>query len=607
LKTKVLVKEDILMKMMIKGRMFEMIERDGLARVGKLYTKRGAVRTPALMPVINPNIEIIKAGDMHRYGCEIAMTNAYIIKKSGIKTKTNVHDLLGFDGPIMTDSGTFQSHVYKNKNITITNREIIEFEGEIGSDIATILDEFVEPEYSYEKAKSLTLETIKRAKEAFEIKNDKMILALPVQGGIFEDLRKKCARSYYNFEGVFPIGGVVPLMENQRYSDLFRVILASKSALNPSMPVHLFGCGHPMLFSIAALLGCDLFDSASYSKYAMEDKMLFENGTYPLENLREDVCRCPACAPHHIDEIKKMDKKRREKLIAEHNLYICFQEIERVRNAIKNGRIWELAEQRARSHPMLLQGFKALKKYRKLLERYEPLSRKSSLATGIESLERPLVTRARKRICFFDGVRVVDSFIPYPVELDSTYPFAQSIIPYKKRGELNKVVKKFGCEVIKAGEKHKVDDIPRIRAILRMQFGMGIEDLLLNGSIRFVKSKRNNKIRNVFCNEEHILSLRAEDGFFSLKIAGAKKLLSLPSPQLRVIVNEDSAEFNREGHNVFSKFVINADKNMIPGNEVMVVNESDDLLAVGKAFMIREEMLTFKRGIAVKVREGILS
>jgi Prefoldin, molecular chaperone implicated in de novo protein folding, alpha subunit len=76
---------------------------------------------------------------------------------------------------------------------------------------------------------------------------------------------------------------------------------------------------------------------------------------------------------------------------------------------------------------------------------------------------------------------------------------------------------------------------------------------------------------------------------------------------LRVIVNEDSAEFNRGGHNVFSKFVIDADKNIIPGNEVMVVNESDDLLAVGKAFMIREEMLTFKRGIAVKVREGILS
>ena len=61
------------------------------------------------------------------------------------------------------------------------------------------------------------------------------------------------------------------------------------------------------------------------------------------------------------------------------------------------------------------------------------------------------------------------------------------------------------------------------------------------------------------------------------------------------------------GYNVFSKFVIDADKNIIPGNEIMVVNESDDLLAVGKPFMAREEMLTFKRGIAMKVGDGILS
>jgi 7-cyano-7-deazaguanine tRNA-ribosyltransferase len=74
---------------------------------------------------------------------------------------------------------------------------------------------------------------------------------------------------------------------------------------------------------------------------------------------------------------------------------------------------------------------------------------------------------------------------------------------------------------------------------------------------------------------------------------------------LRVIVNPDSAEFNRNGKSVFAGFIVDADTGIIPGDEVLVVDEADKLCAVGRTNMTRDEMLAFKKGIAVKVREGL--
>ena len=82
-----------------------------------------------------------------------------------------------------------------------------------------------------------------------------------------------------------PIGGVVPLMESYRFSELVDVIVASKKGLDPSRPVHLFGAGHPMTFPLAALLGCDMFDSASYAKYARDGRLMFAEGTTDLKSL----------------------------------------------------------------------------------------------------------------------------------------------------------------------------------------------------------------------------------------------------------------------------------------------------------------------------------
>jgi 7-cyano-7-deazaguanine tRNA-ribosyltransferase len=148
-------------------------------------------------------------------------------------------------------------------------------------------------------------------------------------------------------------------------------------------------------------------------------------------------------------------------------------------------------------------------------------------------------------------------------------------------------------------------DVARVRAIADYQFGPGAADLLFNGKLEFVKSKNTGKIRNVISNGEHVLSLRASEGLFTLKKPGASRLhKGFKSPKLRVSVNQDSVEFNRQGKNVFSKFVISTDPDLRPGDEVLITDDKDELIAIGRMILTADEMHAFNTGIAIRIREG---
>ena len=181
-----------------------------------------------------------------------------------------------------------------------------------------------------------------------------MGLAVPVQGGLFGDLRTKMAEEVSQLDAqLHPIGGVVPLMENYRYRDLVEVILAAKRGLAPGRPVHLFGAGHPFVLPVAILLGCDLFDSSSYIKFARAGRMLTPYGTVDLDDLEYPVCGCPVCDQVPPQNMKRKKKEERIRLIAEHNLYVLSNELDRCRQAILDGTLWELVEQRCRAQPYL--------------------------------------------------------------------------------------------------------------------------------------------------------------------------------------------------------------------------------------------------------------
>jgi 7-cyano-7-deazaguanine tRNA-ribosyltransferase len=647
--------------------MFELKDRDGLARICVLTTRHGTVETPNLMPVINPNRITIGPGEMlERFGVQILITNAYIIwNDKGLREKVldkGIHDFLGFDGPIMTDSGTFQTHVYGD--LGIDQDEILGFQRDIGVDIGTMLDVFIEPDEPYEEVRKKMESTLQRSRKAVESwarleEKDEMDLLLSgvVQGSVYPDLREECARRLSEMQfDIHPIGGVVPLMESYRYSELVDVVLASKKGLRPDRPVHLFGAGHPMVFGLAVLLGCDLFDSASYAKYANDGRMMFTWGTRRIEDLKHQGCECPECTRYDIDDMN-------EERIAMHNLYVSFGELGRIKQAIHEGSLWDLVEQRARHHPFMLSALRRLGEYRDYLERFEPLSRTGALFyTGPETLKRPTIYRYHERLLeryqrrtrvlvelketgkpfsryarniedllkAYDCTIVVNSSLgPVPLEVDEMYPIAQSLTPEHKDLENEEYTNAFferfftrlgyelkldwpsdrTLEVIKtfpASGKGRDPDVIRVRAVADMQFGLGAGKALTEGSLELVKSKTTGKIRNVILNGRHILSMRAHDGLFTLKIEGAKLLHNIfPKPALRVAVNEDSAQFNREGKNVMAKFVLECDEGVRPGDEVLVVDEKDALVAVGRTRMNMEEMLAWDRGVAVEVREGI--
>jgi 7-cyano-7-deazaguanine tRNA-ribosyltransferase len=382
----------------VKNLTFEIKYKDARGRVGTLKTPHGNIRTPALMPVIHPGKQTI---DVKDYGAEVVITNAYLIYKNEdlreIALKEGVHKLINFDGPIVTDSGSFQLSLYGD--VQVTNKEIVEFQENIKTDIGTSLDIPTPPSVKKERAERELEVTLQRARESLEVRSDLMLNSV-VQGSTFPDLRSKCADelSKMDFE-VHPIGAVVPLMESYRYKELVEVVMASVSHLPDSRPRHLMGAGHPMIFALAVAMGCDLFDSAAYILYAEDDRLLMPNGTLKLENLYEMPCSCEVCCNYTPEELRSMEKPERVELLARHNLLVSFAEMRQIRQAIIEGSLWELVEQRCRSHPFLLEALRSLKNFTEDIEKYDPPYKKSAFFyTGSESLNRPEVYRHLEKI-----------------------------------------------------------------------------------------------------------------------------------------------------------------------------------------------------------------
>jgi 7-cyano-7-deazaguanine tRNA-ribosyltransferase len=187
-------------------------------------------------------------------------------------------------------------------------------------------------------------------------------------------------------------------MERYRYADIVRITLAAKKHLPPDRPVHLFGCGHPMLFAQAALLGCDFFDSASYAKFAESERMLLPSGTVHLKVLTELPCSCPICSATSADALKSEKKEERELKLMKHNLYVSSAEMRRVRQAISEGKLFELVAYRARGHPTLYEALQVMSEEALQLENEDPIGKTNSIFyTGPETTKRPEITGFHSR------------------------------------------------------------------------------------------------------------------------------------------------------------------------------------------------------------------
>ncbi|MFX0047362.1 MAG: PUA domain-containing protein [Candidatus Hermodarchaeota archaeon] len=144
-------------------------------------------------------------------------------------------------------------------------------------------------------------------------------------------------------------------------------------------------------------------------------------------------------------------------------------------------------------------------------------------------------------------------------------------------------------------------------AISDYQFGQSITDVLFEdeNEIHFEFSKNTGKIKHVYYKDKLLLNLRPTNGFFTISLYAADKIIkNIPPPKMRAIVMNEISDFIRLGRNVFCKHVIAIDDNLRPSDEIIVVNQENGLLAIGKLVIPVPYVRSFKTGVAIKVRKG---
>jgi len=380
---------------------WEITEIDALGRIGKITVNNKEMVTPNLFPVIHPYRNILDISDLKKIGAQSLFTNAYIIYQNpqlrDMVLEKGIHKYLNFDGIIATDSGAFQKYMYNNTDIEI-NAEVIEkFQEEIGSDFPVILDVPVQPDDDYETAKEKVFLSIQRAKDnIIRRTKDTCYWFGPIHGAKYFDLLKISTAEMATLDfSIYAIGGLVKSLLNYRFDLVIKILLNVKKNIIWNKPIHMFGLGLPQFFSLAVACGCDLMDSAAYILFAKENRYFtLSTGTRKLEELEEFPCHCPICCEYKPKEVINFEDELRTELLAKHNLYISFSELRTVRQAIKEGNLWELVEQRVRNHPNLVNALNLVKSNLPFFEEYEKTYKSHGrLYASPESLNRPLLHR----------------------------------------------------------------------------------------------------------------------------------------------------------------------------------------------------------------------
>jgi 7-cyano-7-deazaguanine tRNA-ribosyltransferase len=286
-------------------------------------------------------------------------------------------------------------------NVEVSPKRIVEYQEQIDTDIATILDIPTGWRVTEEGAEKTVKETLRRAKEFFTFKTrDDILWVGPIQGGKYLDLVAYSARQMGKLPfQIYALGSPTEVMERYRFDVLVDMIMTTKMNAPIDRPLHLFGAGHPFMFALAVALGCDFFDSAAYTLYAKEGRYMTETGTARICELEYFPCNCPKCAAATPTQVLELPPKDLEIFLAEHNLYACAAEIRRIKQTIREGRLWELVRQRTHSHTALFTALKKLRKYEEFIEKYSPAVQNSGMFYfDSNDLSRPEIVHYRKKL-----------------------------------------------------------------------------------------------------------------------------------------------------------------------------------------------------------------
>jgi len=346
------------------------------ARRGELVTAHGAIQTPAFMPVgTAATVKAMKVSDVKKSGAEIILGNTYhlmlrptaeLIEKLG-----GLHKFMGWDGPILTDSGGFQvmslskirkisdagvefsSHLDGSKYFVSPERSI-EIQHMLGSDITMIFDECIQFPASFEDTQNAMNRSIawaKRSKDAFKERDGYGIFGIN-QGGVYEDLRKISAEKLIEigFDG-YAIGGLA-VGEGQEI--MFEVLNYAADFLPTDRPRYLMGVGKPSDIVGAVARGVDMFDCVMPTRSGRTGQAFTRKGTINIRNAKyrdnknpiDEKCACYACQNHslaYINHLSKANEILASMLLTEHNIFYYQDLMKDIRSAIENGKFGEFA------------------------------------------------------------------------------------------------------------------------------------------------------------------------------------------------------------------------------------------------------------------------
>ncbi|MEM2123049.1 MAG: tRNA guanosine(15) transglycosylase TgtA [Candidatus Bathyarchaeia archaeon] len=504
--------------------------KDLMGRIGVIETKTGKLETPHMFPVLDPKLKGIHPRYLREVmKCNGVMTNAYLLRKhlsvemGGVEPPV-IHKYLGFDGVVATDSGAYQILLYGE--VDVKPEEIIRFQNEISTDIGVILDVPTGLTLNRLEAEYTVKETLRRADESLKLADPEILWIGPIQGGLFADLLtlSACEMAQKPFH-MYGLGSPTQIMERYRFDKLVDMIIRVKQLIPGDKPLHLFGAGHPMIFPLIIACGVDTFDSAAYAIYAKDERYMTSEGSLKLSNIEYFPCSCRQCTKYTPSELRDLDWDERTRILAEHNLWVCLQGIKRIKEAISEGRLWELAHSCSISHPALHRAFKTLRKYSRLLERSSPVAKRRGLSifTHIDYY-RPEVVRHVNRVfsrCLsYEGssklvmlpspanlmegktleniikirnkfkdlskVRILSYGYPYgviPIELEDVYPLGQTEVSIPVDSESKEVVSK----IIKRFLRRYPHKLSRVLVILEPS--LVSEDLFKDLEVEVNKSE----------------------------------------------------------------------------------------------------------------------
>lgn len=348
---------------------FDLLATDGRARAGLLKTVHGEVPTPVFMPVgTQATVKAVSPRDLEDLGATIILSNTYhLYLRPGderIARLGGLHAFMGWDRPILTDSGgyqvfslaqrrtidndgvTFRSHIDGSRH-RFTPEKVIAIQENLGADIITCLDECAPPlDYDYNlQALERTHAWAARCKAA-KSRPDQALFGI-VQGGVFLDLRERSARflTDLGFDG-YAIGG---LSVGETKEQMHAVLELLDTLLPADQPRYLMGVGTPEDLVECVARGVDMFDCVLPTRMGRNGSALTRTGRLNLRNARfaddpapiEEGCTCYTCAHFsraYLRHLVVANEILGLHLITLHNLHLMLTIARELREAILQGR-----------------------------------------------------------------------------------------------------------------------------------------------------------------------------------------------------------------------------------------------------------------------------